>query len=226
MGKIGYGYGSEWQLLRYLGRHRNLLDKAVREATGCGTLDWLDFGFDAISPGLDTEWKGLDFLKEDDDLQKAWHEYWPQGAGIHNWDAVAQASSEGKREWILVEAKANIEELNSECKARNKESLRKITAAFDATKKALGVPPEINWMKPNYQYRNRIAALHFLSSRGIDAKLIFIYFCGDKGDARRTCPGNTGEWSGALDLQRSYVAMPKDHYLAGKIHNLFLHVMP
>ena len=226
MGKIGYGYGSEWHLLRYLGRHRNLLDKAVCEATGCGTIDWLDFGFDANSPGQDAEWKGLDFLNDDDDLQKAWHAYWPQGAGIHNWDAVARASFEGKSVWILVETKANIEELNSECKAQNKESLRKIKAAFDATEKALGVPPETSWMKRYYQYCNRIAALHFLSSHGIDARLVFVYFCGDKGDARRTCPGNPVEWNGALELQRSFVAMPEDHYLARKIHNIYLPVMP
>lgn len=48
MGKIGHGYGSEWHLLRYLGRHRNLLDNAVRDATRCGRFDWLDFGFDPI----------------------------------------------------------------------------------------------------------------------------------------------------------------------------------
>lgn len=35
----------EWHLLRHLGRHRNLLDKTVRDATGCGGLEWLDFGF-------------------------------------------------------------------------------------------------------------------------------------------------------------------------------------
>jgi hypothetical protein len=203
-----------------------MLDKAVREATSCDKLDWLDFGFDASRPGRDAEWKGLDFLKEDGELQKAWQEYWPQGAGIHNWDAVARASLEENSEWILVEAKANIEELNSECKAQNKESLRKITAAFEATKKALGVPAGTNWMKPYYQYCNRIAALHFLASRGIAARLLFVYFCGDKGDARRTCPGSPGEWGGALERQNLQVALPSDHYLTGTINNLFLQVTP
>jgi len=108
MGRIGHGYGSEWHLLRYLGRHRDLLDRVVRETTGCGDLEWLDFGFDPTNPWHDAEWKGLDFLNEDTALQDSWRNYWPQGAGIHNWDAVARVRSEGKDEWILVEAKANL----------------------------------------------------------------------------------------------------------------------
>ena len=32
MAQIGYGYGSEFQLLRFLGHHRNLLEEAIRKA--------------------------------------------------------------------------------------------------------------------------------------------------------------------------------------------------
>jgi hypothetical protein len=184
MGRIGHGYGSEWHLLRYLGRHRNLLERTIQEATGCGSLEWLDFGFDKNNLWHDAEWKGLDFLIEDAVLQDSWQRYWPQGAGIHNWDAVARDCSGGKIAWILVEAKANLEELRSGCKAGNTDSLQEIRAAFDTTKKALGVPAEADWMSPYYQYCNRIAALHFLDSHAVDARLLFVYFCGDKGDAR------------------------------------------
>ena len=31
MGKIGYTYGSEWHLLRYLGYHRNELNRQIEE---------------------------------------------------------------------------------------------------------------------------------------------------------------------------------------------------
>jgi hypothetical protein len=224
MGRIGHGYGSEWHLLRYLGRHRNLLDSIVREATGCGSLEWLDFGFDPNNPWHDAESKGLDFLKEDSVLQESWRDYWPQGRGIHNWDAVARASARGKTEWILVEAKANLEELKSGCQARSDESLQKINAAFDATKTALGVPSEADWISPYYQYCNRVAALHFLVSNVVDARLLFIYFSGDKGDARRTCPVDRQGWKETLEEMRQHIGIPKGHYLAGKIQSVFLPV--
>jgi hypothetical protein len=224
MGRIGHGYGSEWHLLRYLGRHRNLLDKAVRDATGCGCLDWLDFGFDLNNPWHDAEWKGLEFLMEDTSLQHSWRDYWPHGRGIHNWDAIARAGSGGGTEWILVEAKANLEELKSVCHAGNMESLRKINAALDATKTALGVLAKADWTSPFYQYCNRVAALHFLKSHGVDARLLFIYFCGDKGDARRTCPENPEAWKESLGELAQHVGLPNGHYLDGKIHTLFLPV--
>ena len=225
MGRIGHGYGSEWHLLRYLGRHRNLLDRTIREATGCGKLEWLDFGFEPNNPWHDAEWKGLDFLKEDSVLQGSWREYWPHGAGIHNWDAVAKCrTKEGKTEWILVEAKANLEELRSECKAGSKGSIKKNRAAFDATKAALGVPAEADWMNPYYQYCNRVAALHFLISHNVASRLLFIYFCGDKGDLRRTCPPDRKGWEESIKELNRHIGIPGEHYLKDKIHTLFLQV--
>src|SRR4030065_2482660 len=132
MGRIGHGYGSEWHLLRYLGRHRNLLDRTIRETTGCGSLEWLDLGIEPNNPRDGAEWKGLNFLAEDTAFQDSWQRYWPQGAGIHYWDAVARDCSGRKTEWVLVEAKVNLEEMRSGCQDRNKESLRKINAAFAA----------------------------------------------------------------------------------------------
>lgn len=41
MGKIGFGYGSEWQLLRMLGRHRVYFDDLVlREFDGIDSSSW------------------------------------------------------------------------------------------------------------------------------------------------------------------------------------------
>src|SRR4030067_1741802 len=33
MGRIGHAYGSEWHLLRYLGRYRKLLDRTIQETS-------------------------------------------------------------------------------------------------------------------------------------------------------------------------------------------------
>lgn len=43
MAQIGYGYGSEIQLLRFLGHHRNVLEEAIRKVIGDsdGSFYWL-----------------------------------------------------------------------------------------------------------------------------------------------------------------------------------------
>ncbi|MGV8125268.1 MAG: hypothetical protein AB2L14_36430 [Candidatus Xenobiia bacterium LiM19] len=43
MAPIGHGYGSEFHLLRYLGRHRNKLNERVNELLGAEEVFWLDF---------------------------------------------------------------------------------------------------------------------------------------------------------------------------------------
>lgn len=45
MGKMGNGYGSEFHLLRYLGYHRQELNRAIEKETGGLVTEWLDFAF-------------------------------------------------------------------------------------------------------------------------------------------------------------------------------------
>ncbi len=89
MGVIGHGYGSEWQMLRYLGRHRRALTAAVAGLCGCTNIDWLDFPFDPKNRFHDAEWKGLDFLPpEHSAVREQWQREWPQTGNVMNWDAV------------------------------------------------------------------------------------------------------------------------------------------
>ena len=71
MAEIGYGYGREWHLMRFMARHRKCLERAI-----CEKLDdeeskfvWLDFDFanktDSSITG-DVEIKGLSFLQSDE----------------------------------------------------------------------------------------------------------------------------------------------------------------
>lgn len=46
MGNMGYGYGSEFHLLRYLGYHRHQLNRAVEEQTSRPHLVERDDGDD------------------------------------------------------------------------------------------------------------------------------------------------------------------------------------
>ena len=105
--------------------------------TDAVNVDWLDFRSRRQDGKLvDGEWKGLDFIA-DPEVIRAWREFWPQGAGIHNWDAVARLQfAEGADEWLLVEAKAHCGE--SSCTAKPEGGLDKIRQALDATKQALG----------------------------------------------------------------------------------------
>src|SRR5690349_3031206 len=111
---MGYGYGSECHLLRWMGRHRQAFDRAVCAALGrpTGTLRWLDFGFDARKDWPDAELKGLEFL-QDATLMERWSAWWPQRRGIHNWDAVAWFFADSGAKLVLVEAKAHVAELRS-----------------------------------------------------------------------------------------------------------------
>ena len=45
MAQIGYGYGSEYQLLRFLGHHRRELEQIISKQIGEGTFEWEDFDY-------------------------------------------------------------------------------------------------------------------------------------------------------------------------------------
>jgi len=226
MGKMGYGYGSECHLLRWMGRHRKAFDAAVLSAIKRegSKIEWLDFEFKPGEKWPDAELKGMDFLKNEETLQKDWSEFWPVGKGIHNWDAVGWVTSDRPRELLLVEAKAHIGEIKTDCKAKDSESIKKIEEAFGKVKKTLSVPSEIDWMTGYYQVTNRVASLYFLHKRGIPSHLLFVYFVGDLCGAGRKSPQSKAEWEQFLDLQDRQIGLPKGHLLQNWIHELFLKI--
>ena len=62
MGQMALGYGSEFHLLRWLGRHRNEFDKRVNSLLKTDKISWLDFDFDSKKTIPDKEIIGLNFL--------------------------------------------------------------------------------------------------------------------------------------------------------------------
>ena len=228
MAKIGYGYGSECHLLRWMGRHRKLFDKKVADAVGRPgeSIEWLDFKF---APNVewphkgwpDSEQKGLEFLYNQPGIKSKWESFWPTGSGIHNWDAVGWIGAEPHRELLLLEAKANVEEMKTYCKAESPKSILKIETAFEGVKQSLGTSTGADWMNGYYQAANRIATLHFLQQEGIPARLLFVYFLGDR-HLGRECPTTKEDWIPALEAQRIHLGLGADHYLADPIHELFL----
>ena len=180
MAEMGDGFGSECHLLRYLGRHRNQLDQLVVAATGADSVRWLDFHFDPEKLWPDGEREGLDFLPEDHPALAAWEKYWPQQGTQPNWDAVGIVTIRGHDEWLLVEAKAHLGEVISDCRAIERGGRSKIQEALDELKQELDVPTERDWLRRHYQYANRLAVLYFLSKNDVPARLLHIYFVGDK----------------------------------------------
>ena len=92
--------------------------------------------------------------------------------------------------WVLIEAKANEPEFTgSSCGARiGTESRKQIERALGKTKSRLGVHGDFSWLGSYYLYSYRLAALWFLRERNVDARLLFIYFCGDTFPDKRPCP--------------------------------------
>ena len=69
MAQIGYGYGSEWQLLRMLGHHREYFFKELRNQLQLppdAEIHWLDYGFDDAMVSGDKEYKKRDFFEAED----------------------------------------------------------------------------------------------------------------------------------------------------------------
>ena len=249
MGKMGDGYGSEFHLLRYLGYQRHKLDRAVETETGGRVIEWLDFDFGGEGK-LDREWKGVDFVDSASGVRSAWVKFWPQSGNVPNWDAVGRLESNSVTEYLLVEAKAHVEELQSSCsakKAKKEDELGEIRPTLKATKqggldqikdalkatiKANGFTAEVeNWLRPYYQYANRLAHLHFLAEHGIPARLVFIYFCGDDWCGKTlsngkppNCPKDAKEWTAPLEKMHNHLGLSGRSKLEERVHKLFLHV--
>ena len=102
-------------------------------------------------------------------------EFWPPGGP--QWNGLA-GTSDGR--YVLVEAKANLREFNSDPSRAGPGSLRRIQETFAETQAFLRIRSEADWSKCFYQYANRIAHLYFLREvNKVDAVLVFVYFVGD-----------------------------------------------
>jgi hypothetical protein len=219
MGKIGYGYGSEWQLMWYLARHRADLSRAVASESGLDDVAWQDFP-QANAERCDSEWKGVGFLRSNE-IEAEWSKRWPSRGNPPNWDAVGRGLLHGKSCWLLVEAKAHTAEVRSDCSAVEQGGLDLIQRTLHSTKVTLSVNLDRDWLRGYYQHCNRLAVLQFLRETGVPAKLIFLYFYGDRAQGR-ACPRSPDEWSTALAEQDQHVGVPADSSIRSDIHKVFL----
>lgn len=215
-------YGSEWHLLRWLGRHRHELHRQIEKSVGGRMIDWIDSDFHRGKQ--DAEWKGVDFLPDYLPAKKKWNEFWPPTGNVQNWDAVGWIDMRSHAELLLVEAKGNLQELKSICGAQEHGGRPLIRNSLDETKAAMGIEIESDWLSPYYQYCNRLAMMHFLTTHNIPCHLLFVYFHGDM-TPNCTCPKNEGEWLNSLETMYKHIGLKGTSNYESRIHRIFLPVI-
>lgn len=225
MGKLGYGYGSEFHLLRWMGRHREVFNKRVCDKLGVSSVKWLDFKFDKDKEIPDSELIGLEFGEDDPHFASVKNDFcqiWPQKGNKMNWDAVGVA--DGK--YVLCEAKAHVGEIekthqlddNSDSAKQRLEAFKFATSKIKASKSA-----EV-WLHNFYQMANRLFILALLEKHDIPAVLLNIYFCGDSFRGR-TCPSDAKEWRNLILTEEfDKLGIVNNDFVNKHVKSLFLHV--
>ena len=140
-------------------------------------------------------------------------EFWPRSGP--RWDAFAR-SGDGI---LLIEAKANIRELDSTpCNAQPK-SLAKIRKALEETRAFLNVKSDTDWTRCFYQYANRLAHLYLLRElNGCDAYLVFLYFVDD----HTTTPASLSAWHGAVALAEAHLGLPQSEWMSRYVKDVYI----
>lgn len=191
---------------------------------GDAWIDWMDYP--PPSKGNDREWDGLSMLdaKLYGNVLEEWRDFWPTTGSQQKWDAVGWIRNQSNEpELLLVEAKANIEEIVSSCTAAPHGGRSIIEKAFSEVKISIGVPMSSDWLNTYYQYANRLAVLWFLQKQHIPARLLYVYFVGDQVP-NRTCPTSESDWKKALDDQDKHLGLPSNHMLSAQINKLFISI--
>ena len=142
--------------------------------------------------------------------------FWPDKGP--QWDALGVSGDE----IILVEAKANIPEMESPGTKAKTDSRRKIENSLNEVKKYLSVSDTIDWTGTFYQYVNRIAHLYYLREQNkVETLLLFIYFI---NDVSVNGPKTKDEWLQAIQTMECYLGLSKKHKLRNYIYDIFIDV--
>lgn len=237
MASIGYGYGSEWNLLRFMGRHRKLLERTILDSAALeGRVEWLDFDLVVDGRWLDIELTGLKFLSQEHlAVQEEFRRSWPQTGTPVTWDAVAWLEkSDQNRELLLFEAKAHLGELTSDGTKAGTHSRERINQALNTVKTELEVDHTADWLGKYYQHANRLFILSLTNKLGLPSRLVNLYFindrfyqCRDGVESERTdinIARSESDWKNAIEERRRTLKLPERHRLSDRVHNVFINL--
>jgi len=138
--------------------------------------------------------------------------FWPTGGP--QWDALGRGP---RNSVFLIEAKAHISEMDSNCHA-SPGSRFLIQQSLSQAKTAYGAKPEADWLSGYYQYANRLAHLHFLRRNGVSAWLGLVYFLNDHD---MSGPQTSGGWKQDLALVYEHLGLPTSGEIPGVV-DIFL----
>ena len=213
--------GSQRWLQLAVNRCPDVIDGAIAKTVGLErdeTIRWLS----PLESDTFTEYRDNVFLERlgITPQHRRLEDFWPKRGP--KWDGLGRTS--GGR-YLVIEAKANIPEFDSNPSGATEVSLRKIRKAFDETRAFLKVNSKTDWSSCFYQYANRLAHLYYLRELNkVDAALVFIYFVGDT-----TRPGvnpvSREGWQAAIDLANHHLGI-REHspWIRDNVADVFIDV--
>lgn len=164
------------------------------------------------------EYRDNDFLKiiGINSLTIPSHDLWPKKGP--QWDALGKGSD---GEVFIVEAKANLPEMESPPSSAGEKSLKLIRESLNTTKSYLGIDNNVDWSDKFYQYTNRLTHLFLLRVlNNIPAYLIFVYFVGDNSVSG---PKTISGWNTPINEMKEYLGIGK-HKLSQYVTDIFIDV--
>ena len=139
--------------------------------------------------------------------------FWPRSGP--RWDALARSGDSA----LLIEAKANIKELDSSPCSATLGSLARIRKALKETRAFLNVRSDTDWTRCFYQYANRLAHLYLLRElNGCNAFLVFLYFVDD----HTTAPVSRSAWQGAVALAEAHLGLPESEWMSRYVKDVYI----
>lgn len=218
MAEMKIGYGSEYQLLRYLGHHRNYLFAEICKVIGDGEIEWLDYPTDLRRDSRDGELVGIQCFEEHPnykEIKDQWIRYWPQGGNAQNWDGIFIQNGI----WYFVEAKAHLNEANQKCLATNSNSIETIIRAFQETCGNRDLAVE--WQLSDcYQLANRLAFINFCEKVKINARLLYISFINGYDSNPKKNIESEDAWK--AKWREEYKKLDLTEKLKSKIYHVFI----
>lgn len=145
--------------------------------------------------------------------------FWPRSGP--RWDGLARTSGGSL---LLLEAKANVPEFDTDPTGATGTSLEKIKESLAKTKEFLKVKSDTDWSQCFYQYTNRLAHLYLLRElNGLPAYLVFVYFVGD-GTVGGRPPVSREGWEAAIALVTKHLGIPSTKWVSESVKDVFIEV--